>query len=182
MVGLSAIIPLTQLVKMETKTLSEENMDVPIVRLADVEKNPDLVRAEPSYMSDDVDWGNRYTFNWSALAAVQYESDETGIVPGKLWRDGSGEYTPAIRTHYYELQIPAMADELISDLMTRYSYENSEDEFLEKNHPDLDRLIVHVEKDRNEVFAAKGKTVMYVRYHGDADITSVVENVVKKIR
>ncbi|WP_079508861.1 DUF2812 domain-containing protein [Mesobacillus jeotgali] len=181
-VGMSAIIPLTQLVKMDTKTLPEGRLNVPIVRLNDVEKNPDLVRPEPSYMSDDVDWGNRYTFNWSPLAPVQYVSDETGMVPGKLWGDGSGEYSPAIRTHYYELLIPAMADELVSDLIKRYSYETSQDEYIEKKHPDLDRLIVHVEKDKNEVFAAKGGTVMYVSYHGDSNITSLVENVAKKIR
>ena len=97
-VGLSAIIPFVQLIKMDTKTLPEASLDLPIVRLADVEENPALVRGEPSYMSDNVDWGNRYTYDWSPLAPVQYETDEHGVVPGKMWEDGSGEYSPTIHT------------------------------------------------------------------------------------
>lgn len=180
-VGLSAIIPFTQLVKMDTKTLPETEVDLPIVRLADVENNPDLVRSETEYMSDGVDWGNRYSYVWSPLAPVQYEADETGLVPGKLWEDRSGEYSPWIRTQFYKLRFPAMADNLISDLIERNRYEHTQEEYVEKKHPHLDRLIVHVEDDMNEVIASKGNSVMYIRYHGYADVNSVIENLIKKI-
>lgn len=43
-IGLSAIIPFVQLVKMDTKTLPVASLDLPIVRLADIEQNPSLVR------------------------------------------------------------------------------------------------------------------------------------------
>jgi hypothetical protein len=181
-VGLSAIIPFVQLVKMDTKTLPEANLDLPIVRLADVEENQALIRGEPSYMSDNVDWGNRYSYDWSPLAPVQYETDEQGVVPGRMWEDESGEYTPAIHTQVYQLNTPALADNLISDLIERYRYENSREEFVETEHPDLDQLIVHEEKEMKEVFAFKGKAVMHVRYYGYADIHSVIINVVEKIR
>lgn len=180
-VGLTAIIPFLQLVKMDTKTLPETAVDLPIVRLADVEYNPYLVRVESGYMNDGVDWGNRYSYDWSPLAPIQYEADETGLVPGKQWEDRSGEYSPAIHTQFYQLRIPAMADNLVGDLIKRYRYENTPDEFVEKSHPDLDLLIVHEEKDMKEVFAARGNAVMYVRYHGYADVNSVIENLVKKI-
>lgn len=180
-VGLTAIIPFTQLVKMDTKTLPETEVDLPIVRLADVENNPDLVRSETEYMSDGVDWGNRYSYDWSPVAPVQYEADETGLVPGKLWEDRSGEYSPWIRTQFYKLRFPAMADNLISDLIERNRYEHTQEEYVEKKHPHLDRLIVHVEDDMNEVIASKGNSVMYVRYHGYADVNSVIENLIKKI-
>jgi hypothetical protein len=89
-VGLTAIIPLVQLVKMHTKTLPDTGVDLPIVRLADVENNPDLVRMESAYLNDGVDWGNRYSYDLSPLAPIQLEADETGVVPGKLWEDRSG--------------------------------------------------------------------------------------------
>lgn len=180
-VGLSAIIPFVQLVKMDTKTLPEANLDLPIVRLADVEDNPALVREEPSYMSDNVDWGNRYSYDWSPLAPVQYETDEQGVVPGEMWEDGSGEYSPTIHTQVYQLRIPALADNLISDLIERYRYRDSREAFIKIEHPDLDLLIVLEEKERKEVFASKGKAVMHVRYYGYADVNSVVENLVEKI-
>ncbi|WLR57288.1 DUF2812 domain-containing protein [Mesobacillus subterraneus] len=181
LVGLSAIIPFFQLMKMDTKTLPEKNVDLPIVRLADVENNPDLVRAESAYLDDGVDWGNRYSYDWSPLAPVQYEADETGLVPGKLWDDKSGEYSPGISTQYYQLRIPSMADNLISDLIERYRYEHTQAEYEEKNHPDLDHLVVRVEDSMNEVYASKGNAVMYVRYFVYADVDLVIENVAKKI-
>jgi hypothetical protein len=180
-VGLSAIIPFVQLVKMDTKTLPEADLDLPIVRLADVEENSALVREEASYLSDNVDWANRYSYDWSPLAPVQYETDEQGVVPGKVWEDGSGVYSPAIHTQVYQLTIPALADNLIADLIERYRYEASKEDFAETEHPELDLLIVHEEKEVKEVFASKGKAVMYVRYYGYADINSVTENLVEKI-
>lgn len=77
----------------DTKTLPEASLNLPIVRLADVEKNPAMVRGEPSYVSTDVDWGNRYLFDWSPLAPVQYETNEQGVVPGKCGR------TEAVNIH-----------------------------------------------------------------------------------
>ncbi|MEH7179679.1 DUF2812 domain-containing protein [Neobacillus vireti] len=180
-VGLSAIIPFVQLVKMETKTLPAASLDLPIVRLTYIEKNPAMVRVEPSYVSDNVDWGNRYTYEWSPLAPVQYETDEEGVVPGKMWKDGSGEYSPSIHTQFYQLSIPSLADNLIYDLIERYRYEDSKEDFVETEHPGLDLLIVREEEERKEVFASKGKKVMYVRYFGYADINSIIENLVEKL-
>lgn len=178
--GLSAILPFTQLAKGYTKTLPKASLNLPIVRLADVEKNPALVRRESSYMSDKVDWANRYTYKWSPLAPVQYESDEKGVVPGKMWNDRSGEYSPSIHTLVYQLSVPALADRLIDDLVKRYRYEYSANKFVERKSADLDLLIVHEEDDFKEVFASKGKTVIFVRYYGYADINSVIENIAEK--
>lgn len=180
-VGLSAIIPFMQLIKMDTKTLPEASQDLPIVRLTDVEKNPDLVRPEAEYTSDNVDWGNRYSYYWSPLAPIHYETDENGVVPGKMWRDGSGEYSPSLRTHVYQLTISSLAENLVWDLVERYRYENEPNEYVEKKHPALDLLILHEEEEKKEVFAAKGNAVMYVQYYGYTDVNSLIENVAKKI-
>jgi hypothetical protein len=182
-VGLSAIIPFVQLVKMDTKTLPEESPHLPIVRLAEVEQNPALVRDETSYMSDNVDWGNRYSYQWSLLAPVQYETDEIGLVPGKLWEDKSGEYSPSIHTKVYQLNVAAMADHLVTDLIKRQAYDYNVEDVVETKHPGFDRLMVHEQEDQDlkEVFASKGKTVIYVRYHGDADINSIIKNMERRL-
>jgi hypothetical protein len=180
-VGLSAIFPFLQLVKSETKTLPETNLDLPIVRLVDVEQNPDLVRGESEYMEDNVDWANRYSYDWSPIAPVQYETNENGVVPGKMWKDGSGEYSPSITTWVYQLSVPSMTDNLLSDLVKRFKYNNSIKDFVETKHPDFDLLIVHSEEESKEVFASKGKAVILVRYYGYADINFVIENIEEKI-
>jgi hypothetical protein len=87
-VGLTAIIPFVQLVKLDTQTLPETSIDLPFVRLAEVEQNPAMVREEP-YMIDNVDWGNRYTYSWSPLAPLQYETMKMGSCPEKCGRMGA---------------------------------------------------------------------------------------------
>ncbi|WP_273129399.1 hypothetical protein [Bacillus weihaiensis] len=140
-----------------------------------------MVRGEPSYVNDNVDWGNRYSYDWSPLAPVQYETDEQGLVPEKMWEDGSGEYSPTIHTQVYQLSIPALADNLIADLIERYRDRDSREDFVVTEHPNLDLLIIHEKMGMKEVFASKGKAVMHVRYNGYADISSVIENLVEKI-
>ncbi|OLS33360.1 DUF2812 domain-containing protein [Bacillus sp. MRMR6] len=182
MVGLSAILPFLQLVKAETKTLPESSPDLPIVRLADIENHPALVRGEPYNMGDHVDWGNRYTLYWSLLAPVQYETNENGVVSGEMWEDNGGEYSPSIQTKVYQLSLPGMADHLIFDLIERYKYEYSDEDYVEIKNPNFNLLIVHEEKEFKEVYSSKGKAVIHVRYFGHADINSVIENIEEKIK
>ncbi|MDR4889873.1 DUF2812 domain-containing protein [Fredinandcohnia sp. QZ13] len=179
--GLTVIFSFTQLIKMDTKTLPEGSLALPIVRLADVEQNPALVRGNSEYMSDNVDWSNRYSSNWSPFAPVQYESDENGLVPGERWEDGSGEYSPSIETRFYQLSFPDMAEPLISDLIKRHNYENRIEDFIETKNPSFDYLMVRKEEDFKEVYASKGKNVIFVRYYGYADMDSVVKAIEKKI-
>lgn len=177
----SIMLPFVHFTKMETKTLPIVSTDLPIVRLADVEQNPNLVRENSSYMRDNIDWGNRYTYNWSLLAPVQYESDEKGIVPNAMWKDGSGEYSPSIRTEVYELLLPFMAKSLISDLIKRYSLEYRSGDFVEIEPTDFDILIVHEVDGFKGIFASKGRAVMHVRYYGYADIDAIIHSVGEKI-
>ncbi|SRR5690606_19305340 len=179
--GLTAIVPFTQLAKMDTKTLPTESPNLPIVRLAEIEQNPALVRGESEFMKNGVDWSNRISTNWSPFAPVQYESDENGMIPGEMWRDESGKYTPFLETKYFQLRFPIMTDNLLTDLIKRYSYSDSLDDYQEIKHPDLDHLLVHEEKERKEVFASKGKEVIFVRYHGYANIDLIIESIVEKM-
>lgn len=180
-IGLSAVFPIVQLVKMKTETLPEENDNLPIVRLADIERNPDLIRDEAEYMNDGVDWANQYSTNWGPFAPVQYDTDETGIVPGKEWSDGSGEYSPSVHTEVYQLTIPAMADRLITDLVKWHWFDEDKEDYVEMNHPNLDRLIVYEDAEMKKIFAAKGKGVIFVRYHGNANMQSIVDEIERKI-
>lgn len=179
MVGLSAILPFLQLVKGDTKTLPEESVDLPIVRLADVEQDPSFIGEKSSHIVDDVDWGNRYSYQWTPFAPVQYDTDEQGVVPGKMWGDGSGEYSPSISSKVYQLNISAMAEPLISDLLKRYTYRD--EVFDEIEHTDFDHLLIFKEENSMKAIVSKGKAVVYVNYHGYADINSVIENIEERI-
>ncbi|MDF2548540.1 MAG: hypothetical protein K0R93_3438 [Anaerosolibacter sp.] len=177
---LGAILPWVQIAMSVTKTLPLEDTDLPIVRLSEVEQNPDLARKSP-YAQDDIDWGNRYSYDWSLLAPVQYESNERGTVPNTMWKGGSGKYSPSISTTVYQLVIPAMGESVVSDFIKKYGRIYRGGDFIETDHADFDLLIVHEEDELKEVFAYKGKAVMYVRYHGYADINRVIESTARRI-
>ncbi|WP_372999096.1 DUF2812 domain-containing protein [Lutispora sp.] len=115
----SIIIPFVGIAKSEDYTLPEGNTYLPIIRLAEIEKSPNLMR-ETSYHDKKVDWANRVSFDWSLMAPVQYEIDEHGIINGEMWGDKSGVYSPSITTRYYKLTLGSMADNLTLDLINRY--------------------------------------------------------------
>jgi len=176
-----AILPIMQLVMSETKTLPVADTNLPIVRLADIEKNPELKRESSSYIRDNIDWGNRYKYNWSLLAPVQYESEERGIISNKMWKDNSGVYSPSISTKVYQLSFPSTAESLISGLIERYGLAYRGGDFIEIEHTDFDILIVHEVDEFKEVFASKGRVVMHVTYYGYADIDSIISATAEKI-
>ncbi|WP_404328607.1 hypothetical protein [Mesobacillus maritimus] len=66
-------------------------------------------------------------------------------------------------------------------LIKRNAYDYSVEDVVESKHPDFDLLMVHEQKERKEIFASKGKAVIHVRYHGYADINSLIENTEEKI-
>lgn len=177
----SAALPWIQILKSETFSLPEGDSDLPLVRLADLEKNPMLVRKE-YFMKDGVDWANSYSTNWSLFSPIQYESEENGVIEDKVWGDESGTYSPSVSTEVYELTFQAFASPLVADLIKRYSYDDETERYVEINHAEFDRLIVYEEAERKELVASKGKVVMYISYYGYAEIESIIETMAQKIR
>jgi hypothetical protein len=173
-------LPFVQIARSRTETLPEAYTNLPIVRLAEVEQNPALERRH-SYWQKNIDLGNSYRYDWSLLAPIKYQSGELGIVPNAMWQDGSGIYSPSIDCWVYKLRLPSMADGLIADLIKRFGVSHRGGEYIQRKHPSFDLLTVHETEDFKEVFASKGKGVIYVRYYGYADLETVVENAAQKI-
>ncbi|WP_102346294.1 DUF2812 domain-containing protein [Bacillus sp. Marseille-P3661] len=174
--------PFIQLVLKETKTLPLKDNGLPIVRLADVEQNAELIRPQSTFIRDGIDWGNRYSYDWSLLAPVQYVSDEIGHVPNQMWKDGSGEYLPTITTRIYQLRYTFLSENVVNDLIKRYSLAYQGGEINVIKDSDFDILMIYTVDNFKEVFAAKGKQIMYIRYHGHADLDSLLVSVEEKMK
>lgn len=177
----STALPWIQIIKSETFSLPEGDSDLPLVRLADLEQNPLLVRDE-YFMKDGIDRANRYLTNWSIFAPVQYESDENGVIEDKVWGDESGTYSPSVSTEVYQLTFQVFATPLVSDLIKWHSYGDETEPYVEIDHPEFDQLIVYEEAEKKELFASKGKVVMYISYYGYAEMESIIENATQKMR
>jgi len=175
----TAMIPFVESAKSEDYTLPETNTNLPVIRLIDIEQNPKLMREE-GYRRNDVDWANRVSFDWSLLAPVQYEIDEHGIISGEMWEDKSGEYSPSIKTRFYQLTFGSMAENLTLDLINRYIYRD-ETEIKTINNSELDKIYIAEEDIRKQIFAYRDNKVLHVTYYGKGNIENIIPLFTEKI-
>ncbi len=173
------VLPTIQIVKDERIALPEGEVNLPIVRLAAMEQNPNLQRDE--YFTRDVDFANMINYHWSLIAPVQYETRESGIVTDENWEDDLA-YKPSIFNTIYQLRFAFLADNLIDDLIERYRYEEDREAYVEIERADFDLLIVHESNEYSkDVFAAKGKTVVHVQYNGYTEIDVLLGEITSKL-
>jgi hypothetical protein len=172
------VTPFVQIAMTKTHVLPEAKTDLPIVRLADVENNPELIRKDSEDSDREI---NIYTKKQSFLAPNQYQTHEYGEVPNRIWSDGSGRYSPSISSWIYELRYSVLSKGLVSDLVTRYSLSYIGGEFTEIDHPDFDILTVREVDNLVEMFAAKGNAVIHIKYRGEADLDNLINAIVDNI-
>lgn len=94
-----------------------------------------------------------------------------------------GVYSPSIFTWAYKINFHYMNEGLLSDLINRYGEKYKGEVYVEMEHPDFYKLIVHEgDYDTKEVYAAKGKGVIYIRYQGNSPINLIIEAIAEKIK
>ena len=175
---LTIIFEATAIVKMETKTLPEGEIEFPTVRLSHLEQHNSMI--QEIYMIDGVNWANKYSFKWSFLAPVQYEVDESVIVPGEKWKNHDGEYNPSLSVEVFQLRWSALSGSLLNDLIKRNTFDESP-AFVEIQHNTFDKLVVQDNLYYKQVIAAKGNAVMLVQYNGHAELEQLLENMAEQI-
>lgn len=173
------IIPFVDIAKSKDYTLPEGNTNLPIIRLAEIDKSRNLMR-ETGYNGNNVDWANRVSYDWSLLAPVQYEIDEHGIVNGEMWGDKSGVYSPSITTRYYKLTFGSMAENLTLDLINRYVWRDNA-EVKDVNHPEFDKLYIAEDDIRKQIFACLDNQVVHVTYYGKERIEDIIPLLAQKM-
>jgi len=175
-----AVLPWMQIVMNKTVTLPIEAKDLPMVRLADIEKTTNLVREEYFY-EKDLDINNRYSSKSSFFAPIQYESNEKGVIADQVWVDGGAVYSPSIQTVVYKHRFSFMQDSLISDLFTRNGWDYNRENFVKQDSDGFDSLQINKVDELTEVLATKGNSIIYVSYFGKASLAVIVEEVEEKM-
>lgn len=176
---ITIIIPFVDVAKSKDYTLPEGNVNLPIIRLAEIEKSPNLMR-EKGFHGNNVDWANRVSYDWSPLAPVQYEIDEHGIVNGQMWGDKSGAYSPSITTRYYKLTFGSMAENLTLDLISRYVWRDNL-EVKDVNHPKFDKLYIVEDDISKQIFARLDNQVVHVTYYGKESVEDIIPLLAQKM-
>jgi len=176
----TVIIPVVDIAGSNDYTLPEGNTNLPIIRLAEIEKSPNL-RRETGYHGNNVDQENRVSFDWSLLAPVQYEIEEHGVVNGEMWGDNSGVYSPSITTRYYKLTFGSMAENLTLDLINRYVWRDNS-EVKEVNHRSFDKLYMVEDGICKQIFAYLDNQVVHVTYYGEEGIEDIIPPLAQKMK
>jgi len=177
---ISIIIPLIQTISTKSNSLPVTSNNLPIIRLSELEKNS-IIDKRPSYPFEGEDYGNRYIHIYSLFSPYQYQSDEEGIVKDKMWKDNSGVYSPSVHNWVYKLTFPSMSEKLLSDLIKKYGIDCNEGNMKEIESSYFDKLIINEDDSLREVFACRGKAVIYIRYFGYADIDLIIKAAEEKI-
>lgn len=184
-IALGASIPFLQIVLHKSEALPQETDDSAIVRLMDIEQNPQLVLNERAMKDPDTDkvfgWENEITYEWSPLAPHQYETRESGLLPKQMWADKSGTYSPSIFTQVYFLTFPILQERIVADLLTRNDFIFDGNDAIQNESDVLDILFTRELEEWKEVVGAKGKGIFHVWYHGYADIDEIIKVMEEKM-
>jgi len=182
MAPLAIGLPIAAMALERTEELPLENNDLSLVRLVDIEKDPLLERVDGSRLPSGVDWSNSVSSGWSPYALDMTIVREQGVIPGRKWVDGNGEYSPGIICSIYKLRFSRLADGVLNDLLQFHEHEWGRGSILEiTDNKGFDRLYISHEQSRLEVLASKGNTVIWLQYIGEEDAQSVVEAIYLKI-
>ncbi|AFQ43368.1 DUF2812 domain-containing protein [Desulfosporosinus meridiei] len=173
------IIPVVEIAQTKDYTLPEGNTNLPIIRLAEIEKSPGF-RRETDFSGNNLDRANRVSCDWSLLAPVQYEIDEHGVVNGEVWEDNGGVYSPSITTRYYKLTFGSMAENLTLNLINRYVWRDNA-EVKEVNQRSFDKLYMVEDGSRKQIFAYWDNQVIHVTYYGKERIEDIIPPLAQKI-
>ncbi|MDF2655594.1 MAG: hypothetical protein K0R19_2068 [Bacillota bacterium] len=171
---LTIYLPIAEIFQRENYSLPEKTNDLPVIRLIEIEKSTDLRRQKGPF-ADGVDFLNSVNKGWSPLAPVQYEINENGVIKDLSWDDDSGPYSPSIETQYYQLLMAGMADNLIRDLEKKFIDSYDPEMTVRREEAEgFDQLIIAESGIRKQVFAARGKEVVYVNYFGNVQSQELI--------
>jgi len=156
-----------------TKDITQFADTIPSITLDDIEKSDFIIETG---VVNGVNWNNRIDYKWSELAPVMYEISQNGIVETEYWKDNSGEYSPSLKTDYYELRFKFLREPLIKNII---DYEEMLSEELLNTQFDY-AYFVKV-KETQMLFAYKDNKVIFVRYHGYGDLKILTETIAERI-
>jgi hypothetical protein len=174
---LSIAILLTALLTLttdRTKSIVDVTKPLPYLSLDLIEQSEEFAWAEPAFMFDsDFDYNNYVSYSWTPLVPKHYEIRQEGADQSHKWPDGSGYYSPTASTEYYRLTFSAFAPALFDELIELHLWEDEDYTIYE---PDaFDRTVIAQNEFMTHLFVQWGKQVVYIRYHGYADLGERLE-------
>lgn len=174
----SIAIPFIEIKKEDYYTLPVEDINLPIVRLKEIEQS-EAIRRETEVEEDEIDSFNRVSYEWSLLVPTHYEIHEKGIILNNQQENTMEPYSPSIYTDYYELTFQPIAKKLTMDLIHRYSNTNAV--IKEITNTAIDKIYFTEDDTEKQIFAYYKNKVIYVSYQGNKNLSDLLPLVLDKL-
>lgn len=180
--GLYGVMPIMEFDKRQDYPLPVTAVNLPALRLGEIEPDVGLQRNDSYVLQDEKEgksnalyFGNEVSCRWSLLAPAQYDINEIATARNLGAEDSQSEYTPRVRTQYYRLTLPFLAESVMYNLMQKYTG-GSETEGMvqEKENDFFEKLFLTQAGSQKQIFACRDGEVVYVSYDGNAEMEQIV--------
>lgn len=151
------------------RTISHIDRPLPFLPLDVIEQSDDFSWPAQELPYKRVNAWNNVTHIWSLLVPVYYDFHQQGDAQDRTWTYSAGTYWPQADTEYYQVAFSIFSNSFFEDLVG----ENLSKKYTvtELSHPEFDRVVYATRNDFSRLFALRGKQIVIIRYHGDADLS-----------
>ncbi|WP_315115273.1 DUF2812 domain-containing protein [uncultured Clostridium sp.] len=153
--------------------------EIPVIKMSDIMDETTYIKKVDPYENKG-DGLNYYIVNSSLLVPKQYELNENVEVPGVMWEDESGIYSPSIYSYAYETRGEWVAKGLAKELLKKYDYYSKEG-YRYVQDSEFDDLWIGEEEFSCTFIGRKGKNLYRVVYYGIEPVEKIIELVLDKV-
>jgi len=174
---LTIITSILMMTKGWERNVADYEDPLPMIQLKDIQKEEEFSMEQDGYRNDEI------SYDWTEMAPTIYELHQRGEVKGRMWDDGSGTYSPALSSEYYEVRFAFMGKHLVRELMEEalgyHRYRSITYQELIYNGFD-DAILVEI--DESQIFLGRiGKSVLSMHYYGYEDLSDHLEEIYQNL-
>ena len=175
---LTIITSVLMMTKGWERNVADYEDPLPMIQLKDIQKEEEFSMDRDAYRNDEI------SYDWTEMAPTIYELHQSGEVKGRMWDDGSGIYSPALSSEYYEVRFAFMGKQLVRELMEEalgyHRYQSIT--YQELIYNGFDDAIL-VESEGTQIFIGRiGKSVLYMRYYGYEDLSAHLKEIYQNLK
>lgn len=159
------------------ESLFTYNGKLPTISITALETAPNFsIEYGRDFEGDNISY---ISHHWTELSPQAYHIEEQGRLEGEKAGNNSNVYAPSMETEYYNMRFQLLSkillDEMIQNKVDKGSYETVQYHKLQNTK--FDEVTLVESEGIQMLFARTGEDVIYVAYHGNGSLESVVEQI-----
>ncbi|WP_312045078.1 DUF2812 domain-containing protein [Anaerotignum sp.] len=159
------------------ESLFTYNGNLPTISITALEIAPNFsIEYGKDFVGDNISYVSHH---WTELSPQAYQIKEQGRLEGKMKKANAGVSSPLMETEYYNMRFQFLSkilfDEMLQNKVEKGSYDIVQ--YHKMQNTEFDEVTLVDSGDIQMLFARAGEDVIYVSYHGNGSLESVVEQI-----